>query len=245
MLRRVTKRPVVRERTDVPVRDEVLATPELRDMILGFAIHEPRLGSKSVYRASWGKKKTYGRVSCVCKEWNSRVRSTPDNLRKILCDRSMYTGEAAKALAIASKKIMVYPWKEVLGVGGGKLFPMPATFDAVLRDHGGWAGVLARSKANAARALAAEKTRIANKKAKEEEKRHLAITTFHKAVARVAKVLENVKSLTEQLTEIAEDDEADRRKKEEFGAQIREQELDMAKHLQFVASFTLQAHGLE
>ena len=62
---------------------------------------------------------------------------------------------------------------------------MPATFDLVLRDHGGWAGVLARSKANATRALAAEKTREAKKEAKEAEARRASMALFKEVFGRV------------------------------------------------------------
>mgnify|MGYP006137270911 CR=1 FL=1 len=98
----------------------------------------------------------------------------------LLCEQSeRTTAELSKALAISPAKVKMYPYREGHGVPRAYNFKMPATFDAILRDHGGWDGVLARSKSNALRSLLSEKTRAAKALAAAAEERRASMDVMH------------------------------------------------------------------
>jgi hypothetical protein len=169
------------------VREEVFEMPELRQVILGIAITQPKRAERA---NAWnGEKplvatrlKSFGRISRVCKTWAAEMRSKPDTLRWLLSGSSQQrTTELCKALAISATKLKAYPHTEG-GMMCGNLYPMPATFDAVLRDHGGWAGVLARAKKNVLQAMAREKTIQAKRLAEVAESRRKAKAAFKQAV---------------------------------------------------------------
>ena len=242
MLARAIKHPAAREARVAAVHDEVMGSPELLDIILGSALHDPRpkLAHNAPRTVQHSKIKVFGKVSCVSKAWYQALRSQPDHLRKILGERDRFTGDLSKALSIAASKLTVYPHVEVHGVGGGKLFKMPSTFDAVLRDHGGWAGLLARSKSNAKRALAAEKTRIATKKAKEEEERrkeeeerNSELAGFVESVAVMAKDLGALQSKMSKTEDAAQKEK------------MRDAALEIANMLQLDAGRVLHVHKRE
>ena len=122
----------------------------------------------------------------------------PPSLQLRVTRATLVRWQLSKAYAISHAKLQAYPHDKIRACFefmSGSLFDAAATFDRVLRDHGGWAGVLARSKANAARAIAAEKTRRANKEAKEAKARRDAMEIFvhaldrvHQAKAKMAKL---------------------------------------------------------
>ena len=115
---------------------------------------------------------------------------------------------------------------------------MPETFDAVLRDHGGWAGVLSRSTSNAKRAIAAEETKKVNKAAKEKEARKQAITGFHKMVAHTSKCIKLMKATEARAMEtvLAQD--------EQLQGSMDELNLEMVKNMQLTSAHVLRVFGL-
>lgn len=120
-----------REARAAIVRLEVFSTPELRECILGHAItggahYAGALDSPSNFQ-------TFGRTASVCKEWNVVVR-TEANMRMLLCNyRERSTTELSKALAISPEKVKSYPYRLGAGVPRAYNFPVPETFDAILR----------------------------------------------------------------------------------------------------------------
>ena len=69
------------------VRNDVLSDPDLRDHILNLAIFtSPYFVSRdtALLTGKVSKFKIWGRLACVCKEWATAVRSTPDIARTIL-----------------------------------------------------------------------------------------------------------------------------------------------------------------
>lgn len=103
----------------------------------------------------------------------------------------------------------------------------------MLRDHGGWAGVLARSKANAARALAAEKTRQANQEVKAAEIRRVSMRAFREGLEFI-----HSKRATHPSLRLLEDRSAE-------GQEELSLELDLAivSNTFATAAAVLHAHG--
>jgi len=119
----------------------------------------------------------YGRVASVCKEWLEEMRGTPEVLLRLLCTdshgtspiRTQPTVVLCKALSLSAAKLKAYEHTLHGAFSGGHRYPMPATFHAVLRDHGGWEGVRTRATKNARRAIAGEKTRQAQRETTEDK----------------------------------------------------------------------------
>jgi hypothetical protein len=107
----------------------------------------------------------------------------------------------------------------------------------VLRDHGGWAGVLARSKANAARALAAEKTRQANQEVKAAEIRRVTMRAFREGLEFIHSKRATHPSLRLLEDRSAEGQAAD---KEELSLEL---DLAIVSNTFATAAAVLHAHG--
>ena len=153
------------------------------------------------------------------------VRGAPDHMRKVLGDGKQNLSVMSKALALTPSKLKALGLHTEGGLLTGHLFPVPQTWEVVMRDHGGWAGVLSRAKANAARAIAAEKTRKANEEAKAAEARRESVAHFREALEMVP-LIQQLAASTDAGT-----------------VEVRESELRLAELLNRAATNMLLVHG--
>ena len=223
---RNSARLAAREARAALVRKEVFDTPELKESILGHAISGPHRRPPNA--AKWESNlKTYGQIVQVCKDWGGTVR-TKDNMRMLLCERSERTTmELSKALALSPAKVKTYPYREGHGIPRAYNFAMPNVFDAILRDHGGWAAVLARSKANALRSLLLEKTRNAKALAMAAEERRASMAEMLSVLKLATDITTGVRPVfTNEPLAVKND-------------------LTLAAMLKVAASRVLEAHSIE